>query len=761
MDALKSKGQMLDQIDLENIPRSGFDLSYSNKGTAKIGRIVPIRCTETLPSDSYKGSTKIAMQFEPLAVPILSNMRVKHEDWYVPSHILWDEWDKFITKGEDLSDTSVVPNFLLQKVLDLAADIMFDGSNQDIRIVTGHVIYSDGSGVHDANNVYMSLQDIIDFVRNVRDNCPFESPVAQIDDLLDYHKQVCDQFLDYLSDAQAFSVVINTASGYPGSGDVNATFGFQPRFLPMLKMKGAYSYLPMTYADYYEKYGIRGLEGVKDFNVYDNRVGKYFAKDTSKDWFVPSDFATRLCEFIYDLCAPIVGVGSNLDYLSCRYWSIYDSYFSVVKLFNALYRPRVDKQDGSVDPTSVNIVLAGNYSYRSALRWQVFDAPVSVLPLRALYAIWYNNYRDQLLETKQPEPVTATSVTDTELWTLLLPRQRCWSKDTFTTALGNTGTGNMVVPVTESLSGYNQRVTTTGILDAGSVEDLDLGLTKFELSSGKVVELPTRYIRGASSLEGDSVQTQYAFSLDTLRRAGRTEKWIQKALIYGNRIQDALFTHWRVKIKNERIQLPEFVHSNVQMVKIDTIMNNTTIETDQSSTIAGDKAGFASAYSDGSDFELYSPEHGYLISLMSVLPEQTYSVGVARHFGKLSIFDYAFPEFAQIGMDAVYVNEIAQSNVLNDVDMAVFGYQGRYYDYKCKQDEEHGELLTSQDMYTFNRDFNMYDPDARPKLNYRFVHCWPSLDMFVVDDPTQDQFRYDIYHAVACTRALPVCGLSV
>lgn len=142
---------------------------------------------------------------------------------------------------------------------------MFDGSNQDIRIVTGHVIYSDGSGVHDANNVYMSLQDIIDFVRNVRDNCPFESPVEQIDDLLDYHKQVCDQFLDWLSDAQARSVFITTHSAYPGSGGVDASFGSLSRFLPMLKMKGAYSYLPMTYADYYENYGIRGLEGVKDF----------------------------------------------------------------------------------------------------------------------------------------------------------------------------------------------------------------------------------------------------------------------------------------------------------------------------------------------------------------------------------------------------------------------------------------------------------------------------------------------------------------
>lgn len=117
MDALKSKGQMYDQIDLGKISRSGFDLSWNNKGTGKLGRIIPTRCTEVLPGDRFKCSTQAAVQFEPLAVPILSNMFVKQEHFYVPNNILWKNWDKFITGGPNLDDTSVLPTFSLYKVL--------------------------------------------------------------------------------------------------------------------------------------------------------------------------------------------------------------------------------------------------------------------------------------------------------------------------------------------------------------------------------------------------------------------------------------------------------------------------------------------------------------------------------------------------------------------------------------------------------------------------------------------------------------------
>ena len=85
----------------------------------------------------------------------------------------------------------------------------------------------------------------------------------------------------------------------------------------------------------------------------------------------------------------------------------------------------------------------------------------------------------------------------------------------------------------------------------------------------------------------------------------------------------------------------------------------------------------------------------------------------------------------------------------------VFGYQGRYYDSKFRQSTEHGELLTTQDMYTFGRQWNIYDKDGRPKLNYEFVHCFPPLDMFVMEDKTQDYFRFDVTHNTLAELVLP------
>lgn len=108
---------MYDQIDLGKISRSGFDLSWNNKGTGKIGRIIPTRCTEVLPGDRFKGFSAAAVQFEPLAVPILANMDVRQEHFYVPNNILWKNWDKFITGGQNLDDTSVLPTTSIYKIL--------------------------------------------------------------------------------------------------------------------------------------------------------------------------------------------------------------------------------------------------------------------------------------------------------------------------------------------------------------------------------------------------------------------------------------------------------------------------------------------------------------------------------------------------------------------------------------------------------------------------------------------------------------------
>lgn len=799
MDALKSKGQMYDQINLEQIPRSGFDLSHSVRGTGKIGRLIPIRNMETQPGDSIKGSTQIALQFEPLAVPMLASMRVKTEHWYVPFNTLWKDWDKFITKGQDLSDDSSVPTFTLKdlfkqffelcRVYDVQMKIgVFDRSEKQDKsdLIAGIFVLRD--------NMLANISKVKDTLLTSTASIMYKARQAQCDDLLDYVYDLIDEFMQTIVDADCVHLDATTGDvyipllRYKPSAVAKEIIGYGTKKQYHFKRRGhgqvisRVDYVKDETKPVYDAFKLTGVDiaTFADFG-YMSDLDMQIAQSTevSSSYFLPSDFFIAWTTFLYDMLSPIVGLGSNLDYLGYQKILPVDFYYLFLRHFEdftvlaaggsntlqyvlnfALEKYRDSQEIVGSDFTFFWKEEDSNWSIELDKRFTQ-SMPQIILPLRAFYAIWWNNYRDQLLETAAPEPITESIITSQELFHLVMPRQRAWSKDTFTTALANTGTGSVIVPVNpkleENTSEYYSLKNDGSDADSAALQDMNL--KQITLSDGKVIDLPTRYLSAFHTTTTDGSGEIQGFSLDMLRRAGRAEKWIQKALIYGNRIQDALFTHWRVTIKNERLQLPEFISSSVQLVRMDTILNNTTT----SESVAGDKAGFASAYDNGVNFDEYSPEIGVILSIMSVMPEQSYAAGSPRFLSKIKIFDYAFPEFAQIGMDAVYNSELVNSPMDGAaVDITkVFGYQGRYYDYKCKQDEDHGELLTTQDMYTFSRKFNPYDPQGVPRLNYRFVHCFPRLDMFVADSAAAYQFRYDVHHSVACSRALPVCGMSV
>lgn len=773
MDALKSKGQMLDQINLEKIPRSGFDLSFNNKGTGKIGRIIPTRCMETLPGDSIKGSSQAALQFEPLAVPILANMNVRQETWYVPNHILLDTWDTLISKGEDLSDNSKVGSFSLKQLWRIFTNsttgLLYPfkfSPVKNINFIQNPFLYNrwaPSSGVVQTKCMFVDIDSLLDNLRSASSG--FDNNIAnsfvgqfQLEDIYFYRKKVIDNFITIVEDLYSTygekQVVISDS-------DDGGTITSYLRVLPLYQSYDKYvdgavdyqRYYALSFHDYLhptDNEDLRVQWHKFDLNQYDSNLLEPFGVNADDNiYYLFSEFSIAFCQFIYDYLSPVIGSSSLLDYLGYPSLNMTD----IVYLFHEFCMHNF----GELNIASHNAYPFQFSSIVDKLADYLSTKHYSDMPLRAYYTIWYNNYRDKLLETKCSEPQTATTLTNAYLFQIATLRVRCWSKDTFNTALSNTGTGNMVVPISDILSSDRKKIVTDGV-DSSRSNLLDLNLCQYTLDDGTTIELPTRYL----SLNGSIVDYSdgiSAFSLDTLRRAGRTEKWIQKALIYGNLIQDSLFTHWGVKIKNERIQLPEFVTSSSQLVQVSTLVNNTTT----AESVAGDKSAFASAFDTGGQFDFYCPENGYLISFLTILPEQTYSYGVPRHLSKFSIFDFAFPEFAQIGMDAIYNEEIRSgaTKYTESYNSIVFGYQGRYYDYKCKQDEEHGELRTTQDMYTFARDFNPYDSLSRPSLNYIFVHCWPSLDMFVTDDLLVDLFRYDIHHSVAASRALPVCGMSV
>ena len=89
---------------------STFDLSHQKKLSGKMGELIPIFCVETVPGDEFKINTAQLLRMAPMLAPIFHQITVYQHFFFVPNRLLWDNWEGFITGGEDGNDSSVWPN---------------------------------------------------------------------------------------------------------------------------------------------------------------------------------------------------------------------------------------------------------------------------------------------------------------------------------------------------------------------------------------------------------------------------------------------------------------------------------------------------------------------------------------------------------------------------------------------------------------------------------------------------------------------------
>jgi hypothetical protein len=89
---------------------STFDLSHQKKLSAKMGELVPIFVSETVPGDEFKINTAQLLRMAPMLAPIFHQITVYQHFFFVPNRLLWDNWEKFITGGENGLNNSVWPN---------------------------------------------------------------------------------------------------------------------------------------------------------------------------------------------------------------------------------------------------------------------------------------------------------------------------------------------------------------------------------------------------------------------------------------------------------------------------------------------------------------------------------------------------------------------------------------------------------------------------------------------------------------------------
>lgn len=97
------------KIKLKQQKHSVFNLSHQRKFTLNMGELVPILVQETIPGDVFNINTSQILRMQPMLSPIMHDINVTVHYFYVPNRILWDNWEKFITGGEDGLDVRLPP----------------------------------------------------------------------------------------------------------------------------------------------------------------------------------------------------------------------------------------------------------------------------------------------------------------------------------------------------------------------------------------------------------------------------------------------------------------------------------------------------------------------------------------------------------------------------------------------------------------------------------------------------------------------------
>lgn len=380
-----------------------------------------------------------------------------------------------------------------------------------------------------------------------------------------------------------------------------------------------------------------------------------------------------------------------------------------------------------------------------------------VMALRAYNLIFNSWYRDENLQEKVS--ISLEDGEDTTTNTTLL--QRCWQKDYFSSALPWPQKGPAVrIPVGTTAPVRTGAATTMNdttnyplqfkntdgsTIAAGYVNQTIFNADTGALAYGHVSAGFTPYSTVKPSNLYADLSESTGLTIPDFRKLFQLQRWMERNARCGSRYNESIMAHFGVKTSDSRLQLPEYIGGNKSTVIVSEVLQTSSSD---STSPQGNMAGHGFSAEIGKDIRYRSEEHGYIIGIMSVMPDNLYYQGVRRDYLRKTKEDYFWTEFQHVGEQAVYNSEIYANS--SDPD-GVFGYQGRYQEERERFGEVHGDFKDTMAFAHLARVF-----DSQPQLNGSFVQCNPSTRIFSVE--TGDHLWCEIANKITAYRPISKRG---
>lgn len=366
-----------------------------------------------------------------------------------------------------------------------------------------------------------------------------------------------------------------------------------------------------------------------------------------------------------------------------------------------------DGMDASVYPT---ITLGGGSGTPVGSVLDYLGVPtgvnnlvVSALPLRAYQTIYNEWYRDQDLTTL----AAVSKASGNDATTTGAMQYVAWEKDYFTSARPWTQKGPAVTMPLGSIAPVFQENRPAG---AGS--SLSLGR---EAVTGNLSVANAGNYDATTQLMTDLAQATSA-SINDLREAFALQRYEEARARYGSRFTEYL-AYLGIRSSDARLQRPEYLGGGKQTIQFSEVLQS-GVTTSGATAGVGNMAGHGIGALRSNRYRRFFEEHGYVMTLMSVLPKTMYVQGLARHWNRRIKEDYWQKELEHIGQQEIRNKEVYAAHATPE---GVFGYQDRYDEYRRCESTVAGEFRTTLNYWHYARIFA-----SDPALNSTFVVSNPT-----------------------------------
>lgn len=391
---------------------------------------------------------------------------------------------------------------------------------------------------------------------------------------------------------------------------------------------------------------------------------------------------------------------------------------------------------------------------------------VSALPFRAFAKIYNEYYRDQNLQSSLT--IDTTDGTDSTTYGVgsEAPKAINWSKDYFTTCSTNEqqSTSGITLPLSSKayVKGIGKR---TNVYAGGAITVYESGESSTSswgandnanIQSGAGIDSTFDVKEDGTSGYPDIYADIDGVNADInqLRNAFAQQQFEENRARYGSRIQEYVRMAFPGVVQNQLYSAPLYLGGGRGYMSVSEVLQTGVTTDTTAKTGVGELAGHGIGALRSNRFRRFFTEHGWIMTLASVMPRNLYTEGLHRQWNKTTKYDHYQRELAHTGMQSVLKKELYYDTATPATD--IFGYQDRYQEYRQggSLNRISGQCVTAANNYGKMHSARILG--AEPTLNSAFITG--SQDGRVFQSTANDTIGARFDHSIQMRRMVSRTG---